>query len=76
VIECLNRHPEQVDGSPQLTVRVSLDERGKVTQSELLPESISNQPVGSCVKAAVASMTFPKPDQPMTFRVPLTWRRK
>ena len=76
VIECLNKHPEQVEGSPQLTVRVSIDKRGKVTQSELLPEAISSKSVGSCVRGAVSAMSFPTPDQPMTFRVPLMWRRK
>lgn len=76
VIECLNKHPDQVEGSPQLTVRVSIDKRGKVTQAELLPEAISRKSVGGCVTNAVAAMSFPTPDQPMTFRVPLTWRRK
>jgi serine/threonine-protein kinase len=76
VIECLNKHPEQVEGSPQLTVRVSIDKRGKVTQAELLPEAISSKSVGSCVRSAVSAMSFPTPDQPMTFRVPLMWRRK
>jgi eukaryotic-like serine/threonine-protein kinase len=76
VIECLNKHPDQVEGSPQLTVRVSLDKRGKVTQSELLPEAISSKSVGSCVRNAVSAMSFPAPDQPMTFRVPLMWRKK
>jgi serine/threonine protein kinase len=76
VIECLNKHPEQVEGSPQLTVRVSIDERGKVTQSELLPQAISSKSVGSCVRSAVSAMSFPMPDEPMTFRVPLMWRRK
>jgi hypothetical protein len=76
VIDCLNKHPDEVEGSPQLTVRVSIDTRGKVTQSELLPEAISSKPVGSCVRSAVSAMSFPATDQPMTFRVPLTWRRK
>jgi len=76
VIECLNKHPDQVEGSPQLTVRVSIDERGKVTQSELLPEAISSKSVGSCVRSAVSAMSFPTPERPMTFRVPLMWRRK
>jgi hypothetical protein len=76
VIDCLNKHPDEVSGSPQLTVRVSIDTRGKVTQSELLPESISSKPVGSCVRSAVGAMSFPPTEQPTTFRVPLTWRRK
>ena len=49
---------------------------GKVTQAELLPEAISSKPVGSCVRNAVSAMSFPTPEQPMTFRVPLMWRRK
>ena len=76
VIECLNKHPEQVEGSSELTVRVSIDNRGKVTQAELLPEKISSKSVGSCVRSAVSAMSFPTPEHPMTFRVPLTWRRK
>ena len=76
VIECLNKHPDQVESSPQLTVRVSIDKRGKVTQAELLPEAISSKSVGSCVRSAVSAMSFPTPEQPMTFRVPLMWRRK
>jgi hypothetical protein len=76
VTDCLNRHPFQLEGSPQLTVRVSIDRRGKVTQAELLPEAISSKSVGNCVRNAVSAMTFPTPDKPMTFRVPLMWRRK
>lgn len=76
VIDCLNKHPDQVESSPQLTVRVSIDKRGKVTQAELLPEAISSKSVGSCVRNAVSAMSFPTPEQPMTFRVPLMWRRK
>ena len=76
VIECLNQHPDEIQGSPQLTVRMSLDERGKIQQAELLPEAVSNKPVGACVRAAVATMSFPKPDQLTTFRIPLLWRRK
>ncbi|HET8933501.1 MAG TPA: protein kinase [Polyangiales bacterium] len=76
VIDCLNKYPDQVESSPQLTVRVSIDKRGKVTQAELLPETISSKSVGSCVRNAVSAMTFPTPEQPMTFRVPLMWRRK
>jgi hypothetical protein len=76
VIDCLNKHPDQVESSPQLTVRVSIDKHGKVTEAELLPEAISSKSVGSCVRGAVSAMSFPTQEQPMTFRVPLMWRRK
>ena len=76
VIECLNQHPDDIAGSPQLTVRLSLDGTGRVTGTDVLPESLSSKPVVGCVRAAVTAMSFPRPGQPATFRVPLSWRRK
>lgn len=76
VIDCLNQHPEDIEGTPQLTVRVSLDGAGHVTGSDVLPDAVSNKPVVTCVRSVVAGMRFPRPGQPTTFRVPLLWRRK
>ena len=76
VIECLNQHPDDIAGTPQLTVRVSLDAAGKVTGSDVLPDAVANKPVVTCVRSVVAGMRFPSPGQPTTFRVPLLWRRK
>ena len=76
VIDCLNQHPDDIAGSPQLTVRVSLDAAGHVTGADVLPEAVANKPVVTCVRAVVRTMSFPRPGQPATFRVPLLWRRK
>jgi hypothetical protein len=76
VIQCLNEHSADLEGAPQLQVRLQVDRTGTATASELLPLEISSKPVARCIKAAVTNMSFPRPEQPMTFRVPLLWRRK
>jgi serine/threonine-protein kinase len=76
VINCLNEHASDLDGEAQLQVRLRIDRDGKATNTELQPETISNKPVARCLEATVRNMTFPAPEQPTTFRVPLLWRRK
>jgi hypothetical protein len=76
VISCLNQHPEDLQGAPQLEVRLQVDRNGVASDAALLPATMSNKPVASCLKTAIKQMTFPRPEQPTTFRVPLLWRRK
>jgi serine/threonine protein kinase len=76
VISCLDDHPDDMESAPQLTVRVTVNVSGKVTEAKLLPDSITTRPVGSCVAVAVQSMGFPGQTQPTTYRIPLLWRRK
>ena len=76
VIACLNAHANDLDGAPQLKVRLRIDENGAASSAELLPDTISNRPVAGCLKTAVLKMSFPKPEHPTTFSVPLLWRRK
>jgi eukaryotic-like serine/threonine-protein kinase len=76
VISCLNEHAGDLDGEAQLQVRLRIDRDGRATNAELQPETISNKPVARCLEATVRNMTFPAPEQPTTFRVPLLWRRK
>jgi hypothetical protein len=76
VISCLNEHAADLDGEAQLQVRLRIDRDGRATNAELQPATISNKPVARCLEATVRNMTFPAPEQPTTFRVPLLWRRK
>ncbi len=76
VVACLNEHAADLEGSPQLHVRLQIDRSGIATNAELLPEAIANKPVARCLETAVEKMSFPRPEQPTTFRVPLLWRRK
>jgi serine/threonine protein kinase len=76
VITCLNEHATDIEGSPQLKVRLLIDRNGTASDAELLPATISGKPVAGCLRAAVTKMSFPRLDQPTTFSVPLLWRRK
>jgi hypothetical protein len=76
VISCLDQHAGDLEGAPQLQVRLVIDTHGTAREAQLLPQSISGKPVARCLEAAVTRMTFPAPPQATTFRVPLLWRRK
>ena len=76
VIACLNQHAPDLEGAPQLKVRLTIDRNGAASNAELLPTEIASKPVAGCLRAAVTKMSFPRPDQPTTFSVPLLWRRK
>jgi serine/threonine protein kinase len=76
VISCLDGHPGDMEGAPQLTLRVTVGEDGEVAEAKLLPESITSRPVGVCVAQAVQTMSFPEQVRPTTFRIPLLWRRR
>jgi serine/threonine-protein kinase len=76
VTDCLDQHPDDMEGAPQLIVRVRVEPSGRVGDATLLPESISSKPVGRCVAQAVATMSFAQQQQATTFRIPLLWRRK
>jgi serine/threonine protein kinase len=76
VIACLNEHAPDLEGAPQLKVRLMIDRNGVASNAELLPATIASKPVAGCLRAAVTKMSFPRPEQPTTFSVPLLWRRK
>jgi serine/threonine protein kinase len=76
VISCLDEHPDDMEGAPQLTLRLTVSVEGEVSDAKLLPDSITSRPVGACVAQAVQTMSFPGQDQSTTFRIPLLWRRK
>jgi serine/threonine-protein kinase len=76
VIACLNEHSSDLEGAPQLQVRMRIGRDGRASETELQPATISGKPVARCLESTVRSMTFPAPEQPTTFRVPLLWRRK
>jgi hypothetical protein len=76
MIACLNEHAADIEGEPQLKVRLLIDRDGIASDAELLPAPVSSKPVAACVRTAVTRMSFPRLDQPATFNVPLLWRRK
>lgn len=60
---------------PQVSVRVTIDQRGRVAESQVSPSSGISQVVGECIRGAVATMRFAPQPTPTTYRVPLIARR-
>jgi serine/threonine-protein kinase len=75
VVECLNRHAEQIAERVQMAVRLTLDVAGEVKAVEVLPDQIAATAVGSCIGGAVRGMRFGAQPAPISIRVPLTARR-
>jgi serine/threonine protein kinase len=76
VVACLNSHAVDLEGAAQLQMRLVIARNGVASDATLLPDSIAGKPVAVCMKGAVAKMSFPPQEQPTTFRIPLSWRRK
>jgi hypothetical protein len=75
VVECLNRHGEQVEDRVQMAVRLTLDASGRVETVEVLPPELAASAAGACIAGAVRSMHFGAQPAPISIRVPLTARR-
>jgi serine/threonine-protein kinase len=75
VVECLNRHGEQVEDRVQMAVRLTLDAGGRVETVEVLPTELAASAAGSCIAGAVRAMRFGVQPAPISIRVPLTARR-
>jgi serine/threonine-protein kinase len=75
VVECLNRHAEQVEDRVQMAVRLTLDASGRVETVEVLPSELAASAAGACIAGAVRGMRFGAQPAPISIRVPLTARR-
>ena len=75
VVRCVNTYPSEVEQSPKLTLRLSLDAQGAVVDAQLSPVERSGTPFSSCVESAARALKFPKQAGPITFDVPLTARK-
>lgn len=73
VVRCLERHPNKQ--LPRLSVRMRVDERGRVEEVAVLPTTIGRTSVGNCIEQAVSVMRFTPQTQAATYRVPLVARR-
>jgi hypothetical protein len=59
-----------------MAYRFHLDTRGKVTAVELVPDTLTPSALGRCLLAVATATEFGPQKQPVTFRIPITVRRK
>jgi serine/threonine-protein kinase len=72
VASCFRAHPSA--GGEELSVRFHIDARGKVITAEVLPSSVGNTPLGSCLQGVARETTFGPQPKGVTFRVPILTR--
>lgn len=60
---------------PQLSVRITIDEQGRVVQSAIAPAEYKDSIMGACVRDAVNAMRFAPRSGKAAYRVPLIARR-
>ena len=72
--ECFERHVAEVAGTPEISLRISLDADGRVRSSGLDPNQLETTPLGKCLLAVANKTPFPAPGRALTLRLPITAR--
>jgi serine/threonine-protein kinase len=75
VVRCVNTYPREVEQSPKLTLRLSLDVQGSVSDARLSPVELAGTPLSACIEGAARALKFPRQTGPIVFDVPLTARK-
>jgi serine/threonine protein kinase len=70
VAACLNKYSSQVVTKPSITLRFEIDTNGVPTRVDV--EDIGNTPLGQCIADVGRGTRFPKQDQPMAFKIPVS----
>ena len=69
VTACFKQHVEAAD--LDVSIRFQIDQSGKVMSATVLPESLSDKPVGRCLERIARGAQFGRQAKPVTFRVPI-----
>ncbi len=76
ITACFEKHAASISGAPEMAFRFQVDARGRVTQAELVPDTLAPSPLGRCLIAVARATEFGPLRKPVTFRIPITVRRK
>ena len=62
-------------GTPDVSVRFSIDTEGVVQRAEVSPAEVASSPLGACIAGVARRTRFPAQAAPATFRIPLRARK-
>ncbi len=74
-IEACFRDKAAAGGTPEVSVRFTIDTEGVVQRAELSPAEVASTPLGSCIVGVARRTRFPAQAAPATFRIPLRARK-
>jgi hypothetical protein len=72
---CFNRHAVDVEGSPELAVRLRIEADGRVSRAALTTPALEGTAVGRCIVDIARGVSFAAQDDPVTVTIPLKVRR-
>ena len=76
ITACFLKHAADISGAPELAYRFHVDTRGRVTLAELVPDTLTPTSLGRCLIEVANATEFGPQKQAITFRIPITVRRK
>jgi eukaryotic-like serine/threonine-protein kinase len=71
---CFRSHANEVTGSPEVSIRFSIDGQGKVASAAVRPAALAATPLGQCLEQVARSTDFGPQDKPLVFSIPITAR--
>jgi eukaryotic-like serine/threonine-protein kinase len=71
---CFQSHVSEIGGSPQVSIRFSINESGQVTSAQVQPASVAGTPLGGCLVGVAKSTVFPPQGKAVSFTIPITAR--
>lgn len=71
---CFHANALAVQGAPQITIRFSIDERGKVLAATVQPVAVAGTALGQCLASVARTTSFGPQDGPLAFSIPITAR--
>lgn len=74
--QCFADHAAQLEGNPEISVRLEVDRKGAVTAAELSPAALNDTELGGCLLGVARATRFGTLPEPVAFRVPIRARVK
>ena len=72
---CFRDKGANVSGSPEVSLRLTIDRAGAVQRAAILPPELTDLPLGQCILGVAKRTPFPADVGPATFRIPLRARK-
>ncbi len=74
ITACFEEHALAVEGTPRIDIELTISTAGAVRGVSVLPEPISDSPLGRCLSAIALSTRFPRQEHAISVSIPIQAR--
>ena len=75
LLRCFAAHPGDAAAAPEMSVRFRVGISGDVQAADVLPSALASTPLGGCVQRVAHETRFPRQNEPVVVRIPVSVRR-